>query len=136
MIESAAILLTVLTPLVAVPLTIITFYLRSLRDHQLNAHAQLIRRVEAGEATARDLQRTLADMERDYTTKEEWLRECMHLRRIVEHLTEVTARIESTTGHGRTCRPPTARPHQPTPRAAAHDDRHRSDPYTTQDGIE
>ncbi|MCH7671345.1 MAG: hypothetical protein IIB72_04185 [Proteobacteria bacterium] len=89
-------LLAVITPLVAVPLTVITFYLRSLREHQLTWHAELVRRIEACESFGDDLRKGLAGLELDYATKEEWLRECMHTRRIVEQLTEATIRIETT----------------------------------------
>lgn len=96
MLESTGALLTILTPLVAVPLTVITFYLRSLREHQLSWHAEWVRRVEAVESSAADFRRMLAEFERDYTTKEEWLRECMLARQTLAHLTETTVRIETT----------------------------------------
>ena len=96
LLEPVATLLGVITPLIAVPLTIITFYLRSLREHQVSWHAELIRRVEAIEASATDLRKMLCEYERDYTTKEEWLRECMHARRTLDQLTETTVRIETT----------------------------------------
>ena len=93
--ESAGTLLTILTPLVAVPLTVITFYLRSLREHQVSWHAELVRRVESVEASALDLHKALTEFERDYTTKEEWLRECMLARRTLEQLSETTVRLET-----------------------------------------
>ena len=93
--ESTGALLTILTPLFAVPLTVITFYLRSLREHQVCWHAELIRRVEAIEASVLDLRKAFGEFERDYTTKEEWLRECMLARRTLEQLTETTVRIET-----------------------------------------
>ena len=95
-VESTGIFLTILTPLVAVPLTIITFYLRSLREHQVSWHADLVRRVESVEAAMVDLRKTLTEFERIYTTKEEWLRECMMARRTLEQLSETTVRIEAT----------------------------------------
>lgn len=88
-------LLTVLTPLVAVPLTIITFYLRSLREHQVSWHAELVRRMDSVEAAAAELRKTVDCFERDYTTKEEWLRECMHARRLLEQVTAATVRLEA-----------------------------------------
>ena len=94
--ESTGAILTVATPLVAVPLTVITFYLRSLRDHQVTWHAQMLRRVEASESATTDLRRTLMEWEREYTTKEEMLRESMHTRRVLENLSESTVRIEAT----------------------------------------
>ncbi len=99
LVESAGPLLTVLTPLVAVPLTVITFYLRSLREHQVSWHADLVRRVESVEALVATVREAVAEFERDYTTKEEWLRECMMARRTLEQLSETTVRIE-TTMHG------------------------------------
>ena len=95
MLESAGTLLGVLTPLVAVPLTVITFYLRSLREHQVTWHGELIRRLEAVEASAVDVRKTLSAFERDYTAKEEWLRECMLARHRLAHLTEMTVRLEA-----------------------------------------
>jgi hypothetical protein len=94
--ESAGTFLTVMTPLVAVPLTVITFYLRSIREHQVSWHAEWVRRVETIEASSRDLHKTVGEFERDYTTKEEWLRECMLARRTLEQLRETTVRLETT----------------------------------------
>lgn len=95
LLESAGTLLTVLTPLVAVPLTIITFYLRSLREHQISWHGDFVRRISSVEASITDLRRAMADFERDFTTKEEWLRECMLARRSIEELSQRTIRIET-----------------------------------------
>ncbi|MCH7592862.1 MAG: hypothetical protein IH989_08800 [Planctomycetes bacterium] len=44
---------------------------------------------------ARYLGRALADFERDYATKEEWLRECTIARGTLERLKESTVRIET-----------------------------------------
>jgi hypothetical protein len=90
-----AAVLAVAAPLVAVPLTVITFYLRSLREHQLTAQSQLERRVEACENLAAGLQRSLAERDRDFATKEEWLRETMYARRMLDDLREAVARLES-----------------------------------------
>lgn len=96
LLESSGAFLTILTPLVAVPLTVITFYLRSLREHQVSWHSELVRRVESVETSLADLRKALNEFERDYTTKEEWLRECMLARRTLEQLKETTVRIETT----------------------------------------
>ncbi len=93
--HSLGTLLAVLTPLVAVPLTVITFYLRSLREHQLSWHAALVRRVDAVEDAVADLRKSIYELEREYTTKEEWLRECMHTRRLLEQVTEASIRMET-----------------------------------------
>ncbi len=87
--------LTVLTPLVAVPLTVFTFYLRSIREQQTSWHAQIVRRLESTEAAALELRKTLREFERDYATKEEWLRECMHARGKLEQLSEAVVRMET-----------------------------------------
>jgi hypothetical protein len=93
--QSAEALLAVLTPLVAVPLTLITFYLRSLRDHQVTGHAQLERRVETLDLAAAELRRALAELDRNYAGKEEWLRESLHARREIERLAAAFVRIET-----------------------------------------
>lgn len=103
LLQSTATLLTVLTPLVVVPLTVITFYLRSLREHQLSRYAELVRRVESIETACSDLRRLVSDFERDYTTKEEWLRECMHARSKLEQLAEASVRIETLQQTSWTC---------------------------------
>jgi predicted RNase H-like nuclease (RuvC/YqgF family) len=96
LLESTGAILTIVTPLIAVPLTVITFYLRSLREHQVSWHSVLVRRVEQVEAAVADLRKTINEFERDYATKEEWLRECMLARRSIEHLRETAVRIETT----------------------------------------
>ena len=88
-------LLAVLTPMVGVPLTVITFYLRSLRDQQEAWHAELDRRLETVEDNNREMRQTLRAYERDYTTKEEWLRECMLARKTLMELKESTVRLEA-----------------------------------------
>ena len=98
LLESTAALLAVFTPLVVVPLTVITFYLRSIHERQLEGQEDFTRRVNAVESTVADLRGMLREFERDYTTKEEWLRECMQARRVHERLSAVTVRVEATVG--------------------------------------
>jgi len=98
--EAGATYLSVLTPLVAVPLTVITFYLRSIREHELSWSSEWGRKFNALEAAHTDLRRAVNDFERDYTTKEEWLRECMHTRGRVEQLSETTARLSAVVDRG------------------------------------
>lgn len=92
--QSVSVLLTILTPLVAVPLTVITFYLRSLREHQLSRYAELARRIEQVEGGRADMQGQIKNFERDYATKEEWLRECMHARSRLDQLADGALRME------------------------------------------
>ncbi len=98
MLESLGMLLAVLTPLCAVPMTLIVFYLRAVRENQQAWQADSARRIESIETAAAELRRTVERFERDYTTKEEWLRECMHARRMLEQLSEATARLEAGCG--------------------------------------
>jgi hypothetical protein len=93
---STAPILAVLGPLVGIPLTVITFYLRSLREQQVAWHAELMRRFESLERSTLELRRHVDEFERDYATKEEWLRECLHARRVMENLTETTVRLDAT----------------------------------------
>ncbi len=87
--------LAVLTPLVAVPLTVLTFYLRAIRDGQMKNQADSERRFAGVDVAIVQLRQSLADVVRDYATKEEWLRECMHARQKIEQLTETTIRMET-----------------------------------------
>ena len=87
--------LSILAPLVAVPLTAITFYLRSLREQQTSMHQGVQHRVDSVEQSMGEVRRRVADFERDYTTKEEWLRECMLARQTLQRLGETTVRIET-----------------------------------------
>lgn len=92
--ESLATLAAVLAPLVGVPLSAITLYLRSLRENVVESHAGVVRRLELLEAWAVELRKAVSELPRDYATKEEWLRELLHTRRVLEQVTESTIRIE------------------------------------------
>ncbi len=93
--ESVGTLVSILSPLVAVPLTMITFYLRSMHEHQSTWHTAMSHRVERIETSIAELRRAFSDFERDYTTKEEWLREYMQARRTLEQLSEAVIRMET-----------------------------------------
>jgi len=99
MLEHLAVLLSVLAPLVVVPLSVITFYLKSLRDHLRSRHEELAQRVREQAASLGDLRAAVAAFEREYATKEEWLRECLHARRILERLMITTAALEARGVH-------------------------------------
>jgi hypothetical protein len=86
--ESSQLVLAVLAPLVGVPLGVITFYLRSLYEHQMNRHAELVRRFELVERRTGELSRNVSGFALEFTTKEEWLRECMYTRGRIERLVE------------------------------------------------
>ncbi len=89
--ETGQMIVAALAPLVAVPLGVITFYLRSLYENQMNRHAELVRRFELVERISSDLTKTVSSFALDYTTKEEWLRECMYARGRIERLAELLA---------------------------------------------
>ena len=90
-----SVLVGIVASLVGAPLTVVMFYLRTIRDHQATRYADTLRRLDAVESSIRELTRTINEFERDYTTKEEWLRESLHARRQLENLTELTARIHA-----------------------------------------
>jgi len=93
--STLSVLVAILAPLVGVPLTVVTFYLRAIRDHQATRYADTLQRIDAIEGSIRDLTYNISEFERDYTTKEEWLRESLHARRQLDHLTEMTARVQA-----------------------------------------
>ena len=123
LLESGGALLAVLTPLVAVPLTVITFYLRSLREHQVTWHGELVRRLEAVEASVMDLRDTVSEFERDYTSKEEWLRECMQARHTLGQLKEASVRLDAMMGNVISTTRPEERPHRSEGVCAKTEDR-------------
>lgn len=100
--SEAGSVLAILTPLVAVPLGVITFSLRALRDQQFHGKRELTRRIEHAESSLRRLDGRVAANERDYATKEDWLRESMLARQNIERLSESFARFEATHTHNGT----------------------------------
>ena len=92
--EIVGALLTVLAPLVGVPLTVITFYLRALKEQLRGAQADLSRRMESLEQAAAELRREWRIAERDFATKEEWLREVLQSRRQMEQLAADIMRLQ------------------------------------------
>ena len=92
---TAAAVVAVAAPLVAVPLTVVTFYLKALREHQVSRQDELARRIEALDASAGAARQALVEVQRDYTTKEEWLRENMAARHHLERLLAAVTRLET-----------------------------------------
>ena len=101
--EQFGVVVGVMSPLVGVPLVMITFYLRTLREHQTNTLAEIRHRIDTMEVGLRDLLRRTAELDREYATKEEWVRESMLTRQRLEHLTELATRIEAELETGRLC---------------------------------
>jgi hypothetical protein len=108
--QIAGLVLAGLAPLVGVPLTVITFYLRSLREQQAVMHAVLLRRVDGMETAISDLRVRVTQFERDYTTKEEWVREVMAMRGQFEHVRDMLIRREVQ--HHAAARRSTAQPRE------------------------
>ncbi len=92
--SSTVVTLATLTPLIGVPLTMITLYLKGIRDYQIRRYEDIESRVNHLDETMHGVSQTIRGFERDYTTKEEWLRESMHARQQLEKLTELVTRIQ------------------------------------------
>lgn len=92
--EMVGALLTVLGPLLGVPLTVITFYLRGLKEQLKGTQAELVKRMEVLEQAAAELRRDWRMAERDFATKEEWLREVLQVRRQMEGLSVETLQLK------------------------------------------
>lgn len=86
----------VVASLAAVPLAFVMLYLRGLREHQLTKHRELAHRVERLEESTARWSAALGEVERDFATKEEWLRETMHARHRLEQLMEAVARLDAS----------------------------------------
>lgn len=84
--ESSLAIVGVVTSIVALPLTLLTFYLKGQRDSSEASRRELARRIEALERDYERLRIDLTDLERSTTTKEEWLREGLSARRSIESL--------------------------------------------------
>jgi hypothetical protein len=88
-------LVAVFAPLVAVPLSVIMLYLRTLREHQVTRSAEFTRRIEVLEKGLSAAREVLLEIQRDYTTKEEWLRESMAARQQFERILTAVTRLET-----------------------------------------
>ncbi len=100
--EQAGVLVGVLSPLVGAPLVVISLYLRAIREHQTTTMSEITHRIQTIEAAIHDVFKSTADFEREYATKEEWIRESMVTRQRLEKLTEMVTRIQTEleNGHG------------------------------------
>ena len=92
-------LVGVLAPLVGIPLAIIGLYLRAIRDHQTSKHAELLHRIERVEQSIGEFRKTVSGIERDYATKEEWLRESMSARNQLARMTEMVSKLQAGMEH-------------------------------------
>lgn len=98
--EQIGVIVGALSPLVGVPLVMITLYLRAIREHQTHSMAGVSHRIETVEVAIRDLLKSTADLDREFATKEEWIRESMLARQGLERLTEMVTRIQTELENG------------------------------------
>ena len=98
--EQVAVMVAVLSPLVGAPLTVITMYLRAIREQHSNTMREMSSRMATMEASIRDLLQSNAGFEREYATKEEWVRESMLARQRLERLTELVTWIQAELENG------------------------------------
>ncbi|HSW46338.1 MAG TPA: hypothetical protein VLM89_12285 [Phycisphaerae bacterium] len=98
--EQAGLVVGVLSPLVGAPLIVITLYLRAIREQQTASMAEITHRIQTIEVAIHDLLKSTADLDREYATKEEWVRESMVTRQRLEKLTEMTTRIQAELENG------------------------------------
>ena len=91
-----ATVLAVLAPLVGIPLTVITFHLKSLREQYASRFDDLITRLAALETSGERLRIDINGLNRDGVSKEEWLRESMWMRGSVTTLNDRVTRAESS----------------------------------------
>src|SRR5262245_27886563 len=75
------------------PLGVVVFYIRAIRDDQRATHAELRDQVGRLDADVQRLERAVGEVQRVYTTKDEWIRESMRARQQLERLSEVLARL-------------------------------------------
>lgn len=92
---TAASVVAVVAPLVGVPLTVVILHLKALREHHVARQEDLRRRLEALDESMGAVRQALAEVQRDYTTKEEWLRETMAGRHHLERLLAAVTRLET-----------------------------------------
>ncbi len=83
-----------MVPLLGLPMVMITLYLKSIRDYQVDRCEGIEDRLDNLNAAFHNVTGRVGEFERDYTTKEEWLRESMLARRQLEKLTELVTRIQ------------------------------------------
>lgn len=98
--EQTAVIVGAMSPLVGVPLVMITLYLRAIREHQTQGIAGVAHRIETIEVAIRDLLRSTSEFDREFATKEEWVRESMLARQGLERLTEMVTRIQTELENG------------------------------------
>lgn len=93
--ELAGTVIGALSMLVGVPLTVIVFYLRAIREGQRLLQTHFTRRVERIETECQRIELCVEEVQKRYTTKEEWIRETMLARKQLARLTELLVRLQA-----------------------------------------
>ncbi len=101
-------LATILSALVGLPLTVMVFYLRAMREDQRVSAAEWQRRAERLEADGRRLGAAIQALARTATPRREWRREQAAIRRELGRLTRVLVRLRSELDHPHCGRGPSA----------------------------
>lgn len=93
--EYIATMIVVGAPLVGAPLTAITFYVRTLREHTTGKLAELTQRIDHLDDLVEALSQRVGQVDRDSVNKEEWIRENMLARSERQWLSEAVVRLET-----------------------------------------
>lgn len=93
--ETIAAVAGTVSALAGPPLAVIVSHVRAIREDQRTTHGDLRQRIELLDGDVRRLERAVEEVQRAYTTKDEWLRETMPARRQLERLSEVLARLQA-----------------------------------------
>ncbi len=93
--ETIAAMAGTVSVLVGPPLAVVIHHVRVLREDQRTTQRELGRRIEQLDGDVRRMERSVEDVQRAYTTKDEWLRETMLARRQLERLSELLARLQA-----------------------------------------
>ena len=99
--ETVAAMAGTVSVLVGPPLAAVIHHVRALREDQRRTLAGLGRRIEQLDGDVRRLERSVEQVQRAYTTKDDWLRETMLARRQLERLSELLARLQADMEHVR-----------------------------------
>jgi biopolymer transport protein ExbB/TolQ len=93
--QTIATLVAILGTMTAAPVTLVVIFLKSTHEAQAARHHELSRQIErTGERVSR-LTEKLAAVQRNYATKEEWLRESLLVREALQSTRESLARLEA-----------------------------------------
>jgi|SRR5215470_5789566 len=93
--EMLAAMAATVSALVGPPLAVIIHHMRGLREDQRTTHGELGRRIDQLDGDLRRLEHSVEQVQRAYTTKDEWLRETMLARKQLERLSELLAHLQA-----------------------------------------